>query len=128
FLDAGIDVGDVERRDAGLGEGAHVLDGGGAVDRAVPARKVPATLPDARDLEPGRDRRALDAHAPPFFFGSGTAGTSPWRKVRCPVRRMRKRAPQLGSGQAMRSSVLIQSLGWVSRWRAGKCGRRPASV
>ena len=66
--------------------------------------------------------RELDArHIHRFTAGgSGTAVTSLWRKVRVPMRVMRNRAPQLGSGQAMSVSVVIQSCGCVTRCFAGK--------
>ena len=48
-----------------------------------------------------------------------------WRKVRRPVRVMRKRAPQFGSGQAMSVSVVIQSWSSVGRCLAAAAAAVP---
>ena len=55
FLNAGVDVGTIETRDAGVDEACHVALGRRAIDRAVTAGEVPATLYDARHREPLAD-------------------------------------------------------------------------
>ena len=50
FLDAGIDVGAVERRDAGVERRDEIVDRGFAVDRPMPARELPAAANDAGDF------------------------------------------------------------------------------
>ena len=114
LLDAGVDVGAVEARDAGLDVAPHVFDSRVDRDLAVAARELPAALDDARDAVAGSQLGSRErGRRHQGRFGSGTAVTSPWRKVRSPVRVMRNSAPQWGSGQAMSVSVVIQSLSSV---------------
>src|SRR5271157_6041332 len=51
LLDAGVDVGAIERGDAGLDEGSHVVLRGDRVNGAVAAGQVPATFDDAGDFK-----------------------------------------------------------------------------
>ena len=50
-----------------------------------------------------------------------------WLNVRLPSRVMRSREPQLGSGQAISASVVIQSFLWVGRCLAASSGSTAAS-
>ena len=125
FLDAGVDVGAIEGEDAGFAERDEVVDGRRAIDSAVPAGKLPPAADDARDFVARAERDGGDGHGLPFG-GSGTAVTAAWLNVRVPVREMRKREAQFGSGQATSASVDIQSFGCVCRCFAGRSGRSAA--
>jgi hypothetical protein len=59
--------------------------------------------------------------------GNGTALVSAWRKRRLPVRTIRSRVGQFGSGQATSASVLIQSNASVTRCFAASSGSSAAS-
>jgi hypothetical protein len=48
----GVDIGAVEGRDAGIGKGDHVFDTGLAVDIAMSAGQLPATLDDTGNPVP----------------------------------------------------------------------------
>ena len=75
------------------------------------AGQLPSALQQARDGVAGREPHAgQSAHR---SGGNGTAVTSRWRNVRVPMRVIRNRAPQLGSGHAISVSVVIQSFAWV---------------
>ena len=52
---------------------------------------------------------------------------SAWRNTRRPIRVMRKRDGQWGSGQATSASLVIQSLPWLGRCFAGSSGNTAAS-
>ena len=84
----------------------------------VPAGKLPAALDEARDRVARRQRRLFQAHVPV---------TSERRKRRLPMRAMRKRLGQFGSGHATRSSVAIQSAGSQARCFAGSSASSAAS-
>ncbi|MEZ5286217.1 MAG: hypothetical protein R2712_15680 [Vicinamibacterales bacterium] len=76
-LDARVDVGAIEGRDAGIDERSHVVERRLLVDRTVAAGELPAALQQARDLIPGREARTRDRRARHGRGGSGTAVTSP---------------------------------------------------
>ena len=124
LFNARIDVRAVEGRNARLDESIHVGERGRGIDRTVTARQLPAALDHAGDVVAGCQR--CSCHR--FSRGSGTTVTSEWRKDRRAVRVMRNRPPQLGSGQAMSVSVVIQSCGCVSRCFAGNNGSSAASA
>jgi len=50
LLDAGIDVGAIERRDAGVERGDEIVDRGLAIDRSMSARELPTAANDAGDF------------------------------------------------------------------------------
>src|SRR3954447_6097639 len=128
LLDAGIDVGAIESGHAGIDEGGHVADRLAGVDVPMSASELPAASQQAGNAISGREFDGLDGHsAGSSLFGRGTAVTSEWRKTRFPIRVMRKRVGQFGSGQATSASVDIQSFGWVDRCLAGNKGRSAAS-
>ena len=58
--------------------------------------------------------------------GMGTAVVCAWENRRLPVRTMRRRLEQFGSGQAISASLVIQSLGWLSRCLAAIRGSTAA--
>ena len=72
FFNAGVNVRAIEGRNPGLDESIHIGEGGGGLDRAVPARELPAALEHARDVVPGRQRRPRHRSS----RGSGTTVTS----------------------------------------------------
>ena len=92
----------------------------------LPAGQLPAAFQQARDRVAGRELNAGNLHVQ--AGGSGTAVTSRWRNARVPMRAMRNLAPQLGSGQAISVSVVIQSCAWVTRCFAGRSGSSAASA
>jgi len=126
LLDTRVDVGAIEGGDSRLDEARHILVCPRRLDGAMPTRELPATLDDARDGISRREGDPRDAHDGEGDAGIGTTVTSPCRKVRTPVRMMRKRPPQCGSGQATSASVVIQSAGAVRRCFAGSNGSNAA--
>ena len=78
FLDAGIDVGAIIGPDAGIEGGDQVGHRLLAIDRAVPAGKLPAAANDARNRIAGAEFEGLGGHFSSFSFGSGTAVVSAW--------------------------------------------------
>ena len=125
LLDAGVDVGAVEGRDAGVESRDEVVDGRVAVDRAMPAGELPAAADDARDLVARREGATLHRHglSEP---SSGTAVVAACEKRRLPSRTIRSRLAQFGSGQAISASLVIQSFGWVVRCLAASSGSTAA--
>ena len=92
LLHAGIDVGAVERRDAGLRKGRHVPDRPVSVDRPVVAGKLPAALDQAGNAIALCQLEALDrgrAHRSSSLPGRATAVVSPWRNQRFRIRVIR---------------------------------------
>src|SRR5437764_7307086 len=124
-FDASVDVGAVEGRDAGLDEPRHVFDRLLGIDRAVAASQMPAALDEAGH------RVTIGEGIPGNHLvrpsGGVTAVTSERRKRRRPMRVIRNRVGQLGSGQAISASVDIQSFGSVIRCLAGSSGSSAAS-
>ena len=59
-LDAGIDIGAVDRVEPGIDEGADLGDGAFAVDRTMVPGELPAAADDARDGVAGGELRRLD--------------------------------------------------------------------
>jgi len=118
LLSARVDVGAVQEE--------RPRPGGGLVESREGALTAPLgpmpsrQLPTATYQPAGRQRQSHRSGV------SGTRVTSLWRKAEVPVRVMRKRAPQWGSGQAISASEVIQSLGWVRRCLAGSRGRSAA--
>ena len=110
LLDPGIDVGAIEGEDAGVEGGDQIVERGGAVDGPMAAGELPAAADDARDRIARRKLEGLDAAHATLWGGNGVAVVSLRRKRLSPMRLMRRRLGQLGSGQATSLSLVIQSL------------------
>ena len=107
-LDAGVDVGAVEGGEAGVEGGREGVEGRLLVDRTVAAGELPVAADHARDRIAGAEFGVFDHRV--SEPGSGTAVVAAWLKRRVPMRLMRSRLPQFGSGQATSASLVIQSL------------------
>ena len=126
LFDAGIDVGAIKRRHARVEGGEQILERAVGFDSPVSAGELPSAADDAGDHVVRRDFADVHAHAL-LRGGRGIAVVSPWRNLRRPVRTMRRRLWQCGSGQAISASVVIQSFGCVGRCLAARRGRTDAS-
>ena len=113
LLDAGVDVGAVESRDAGLAEAARSAMAACRSIDAVAAGELPAAADDPRNLIARAKLQMLGRAQSRLPVSERTAVVSAWLKRRLPSRVMRNRLGQLGSGQATSASVDIQSLGSV---------------
>ncbi len=124
-LDAGVDVGAIEGGEAGVEGGLEGVEGRCLLDRPVAAGELPVAADHARDRVAGAEFGLLDHRGPQS--GSGTAVVAAWLKRRVPMRLMRNRLPQFGSGQATSASLVIQSLAWLGRCLAARSGSTAAS-
>ena len=106
--------------------GDEILDGASAIDRAVPSGELPAAANDPADGVTRREFARLHSHLALSVDG-GTAVVSLCRNRLSPVRTMRSRLWQFGSGQATSMSLVIQSFGWVGRCLAASNGKTAAS-
>ncbi len=130
FLHSQIDVGAVKRAETRIDQPKKAAYGSVFIGSfgSVSVRKLPEPVDDSTHRIPGRQFAAFGHEplpVPPASPGNGTRVTSPCRKVLRLVRAIRNRPPQFGSGQAITVSVVIQSLGAVSRCLAGSRGESP---
>ena len=124
-FDAGIDIRTVEGSDPRVDEACHVLLRLVGIDVPMIAGEVPAAFDDPRN-------RIIAGQGNPgnhlgFSPAREVAVTCERSKRRRPVRVMRKRVGQFGSGQATSASVDIQSFGSVMRCLAGSKGNNAAN-
>src|SRR5258708_6391483 len=124
-LDAGIDIRTVEGGDPRVDERRHVLSRLIGIYLPVITGEVPAAFDDPRN-------RIIAGQGNPgnhlgFSPAREVAVTCERSKRRRPVRLMRKRVGQFGSGQATSASVDIQSFGSVMRCLAGSRGNNAAN-
>jgi len=124
LLDAGIDVGAVERGDARLGRGEEIVNRGIPIDPAMAAGQLPAAADHPGDAVAGT-KRAIFHHS--FLLGQGHGRGVGVIEPALAEPRDLEPGRAMGSGHATSASVLIQSLVSLGRCFAARSGKSAPS-